>query len=35
MDKLTVDLDQEWLDDIVSDHLEVGVTDPVGHLFIS
>ena len=30
--KLTVNLDQEWLNDIVSDHLEVGVTDPVGDL---
>jgi hypothetical protein len=31
-DKLTVDLDEERLDNIVSDHLEVGVTDPVGDL---
>jgi hypothetical protein len=31
-DQLTVNLDQERLDDIVSDHLEVGVTDPVGDL---
>lgn len=30
--RLTVNLDQEWLDDIVSDHLKVGVTDPVGDL---
>jgi hypothetical protein len=29
---LTVNLDQEWLDDIVSNHLKVGVTDPVRDL---
>ena len=27
-----VDLDEEGLDDVVPDHLEVGVTDPVGDL---
>lgn len=27
-----VDLDEEGLDDVVPDHLEVGVTDPVGNL---
>ena len=32
---LTVDLNQERLDNVVSDHLEVGVTDPVGHLQVS
>ena len=29
---LTVDLDHEGLDDVVSDHLEVGVSNPVGDL---
>lgn len=34
--RLTVNLDQEGLDDIVSDHLKVGVTNPVGNLdFVS
>lgn len=34
--RLTVNLDQEGLDDIVSNHLKVGVTDPVGDLdFVS
>jgi hypothetical protein len=32
---LTVDFNEEGLDDIVSDHLEVGVTDPVRDLGIS
>ncbi len=29
---LTVDLDHEWLDNIVPDYVEVGVTDPVRDL---
>ena len=29
----TVDLNHEGLDDIVSDHLEVGVSNPVGDLY--
>lgn len=34
--RLTVNLDQEGLDDIVSNHLKVGVTDPMGDLdFVS